>query len=148
MRLPGLIKFMKNEFKDRADEIITYLKTFCEFPNKKIPSKELYKIFSQRRNFDLSLEDFRRQLADLRDEYNLKQYIENFKSKKPFTLIITTTEGYGTINSRKRSVEAAKTFREARDFYYSRAKEVVENTKRYDEMYDFIYNNNEPNLFN
>ena len=130
-----------NSFKDRAELIITFLLTKCMFPKKKIKSEDLYKIFKQEHQFDFDLKDFRRQLADLRDEFNADQYEKNFRSNKPFTLIITTGEGYGAISSNDRSGEAQLAFYEARDFYYSRAKPIVQNTRKYDEMGEFLFNN-------
>jgi len=131
-----------NNFKDRADIILQYLLTHCMFPAKKVRSEELYKIFSQQKQLeDVKLIDFRRQLADLRDEFNAGQYVKCFKSNKPFTLIITTNEGYGSINSSQTNGEAQLAFYEARDFYYSRAKLIVQNTKRLDEMGNFLFRN-------
>lgn len=131
---------MINLTKTRAELIITYLLTHHLFPKKKISSEDLYKIFSQQKQLeDVKLIDFRRQLADLRDEFNVEQYEKYFKSNKPFTLIITTNEGYGSINSNQTSGEAQLAFYEARDFYYSRAKQIVQNTKKLDEMGNFLF---------
>jgi hypothetical protein len=105
-------------------------------------SEGLYKVFGQHPLFvDMSLLDFRRQLADLRDSFNSEQYEKNFKTMSPFLVIITTGDGYGVISSENKSPEASKIFYEARDFYYSRAKPIVLNTKKLDEIGSFLFNN-------
>lgn len=131
--------------KDRADKIITHILTYHMFPKDKVSSEELHKMFSQQD--DISLENFRRQLATIRDEFNKAQFYK-YKSGLVFNIMITTSQGYGSISSMDliSDEEAKKAFRDGRDFYYSRVKEVVDNTKRLDEILMYT-NSNQETLF-
>lgn len=77
------------------------------------------------------LHDFRRTIANLIREIQSDQiYLQ--KINRPYMLVFSSPNGYYVAKNRKEALAG-------RDFYYSRAKQIIEFTKKFDALIDNVY---------
>lgn len=118
------------------DILLSTLVTFSTFQNP-LDVRYFHQNYAMKGE---SLNDFRRGIANLIREIQSDQiYFQ--KTNRPYLLVFSSPRGYYVAKNRNEALAG-------RDFYYSRAKQIIEFTKKFDDLINNIYPEPEqPTLF-
>lgn len=118
------------------DILLSTLVTFSTFENP-LDVRYFHQHYAMKGE---SLNDFRRGIANLIREIQSDQiYFQ--KTNRAYLLVFSSPRGYYVAKNRNEALAG-------RDFYYSRAKQIIEFTKKFDDLINNIYPEPEqPTLF-
>lgn len=118
------------------DILLSTLVTFSTFQNP-LDVRYFHQNYAMKGE---SLNDFRRGIANLIREIQSDQiYFQ--KTNRAYLLVFSSPRGYYVAKNRNEALAG-------RDFYYSRAKQIIEFTKKFDDLINNIYPEPEqPTLF-
>ena len=118
------------------DILLSTLVTFSTFENP-LDVRYFHQHYAMKGE---SLNDFRRGIANLIREIQSDQiYLQ--KTNRTFLLVFSSARGYYVAKNRKEALSG-------RNFYFTRAKQILEFTKKFDTLIDQVYPEPEqPTLF-
>ncbi len=109
------------------DILLSTLVTFSTFENP-LDVRYFHQHYAMKGE---SLNDFRRGIANLIREIQSDQiYLQ--KINRPYMLVFSSARGYYVAKNRNEALAG-------RDFYYSRAKQIIEFTKKFDALINNVY---------
>ena len=109
------------------DILLSTLVTFSTFENP-LDVRYFHQNYAMKGE---SLNDFRRGIANLIREIHSDQiYLQ--KINRPYMLVFSSTRGYYVAKNRNEALAG-------RDFYYSRARQIIEFTKKFDALINNVY---------
>ena len=109
------------------DILLSTLVTFSTFENP-LDVRYFHQHYAMKGE---SLNDFRRGVANLIREIQSDQiYLQ--KINRPYMLVFSSARGYYVAKNRNEALAG-------RDFYYSRAKQIIEFTKKFDALINSVY---------
>ena len=117
------------------DILLSTLVTFSTFENP-LDVRYFHQHYAMKGE---SLNDFRRGIANLIREIQSDQiYLQ--KINRPYMLVFSSARGYYVAKNRNEALAG-------RDFYYSRAKQIIEFTKKFDALINNVYPEHEQQSF-
>lgn len=109
------------------DILLSALVTFSTFENP-LDVRYFFNNYSGKKE---NINDFRRGIANLIREIQSDQiYLQ--KTNRAFLLVFSSARGYYVAKNRKEALSG-------RNFYFTRAKQILEFTKKFDSLIDQVY---------